>query len=182
MEKKGGYPARSRSQAERYAANGCAMRSSDAFGFALIGDVDVDLRRSYVDVAGERPDDLQGGAALGEHRAAQGVRGAAVLANTGRRGVLGDDVADRSGRQRLGDRRPPASQADEQRLGAGRWSRGIPAPQRVVCLSVQRTVRVRPCFDPRTTTSSGLWSPRLGRSLGAGACRVGGRVPGRQRA
>jgi hypothetical protein len=42
------------------------LERGDAVGVASVGDIDVDLRRSYVDVAGERPDDCECDAAFGE--------------------------------------------------------------------------------------------------------------------
>jgi hypothetical protein len=59
-------------------------------------------------VAGERPDDLQRDATLGEHRAErvpQRMRGPAILSDAGGDGVLGDDVADRAGGDRIGGSR-----------------------------------------------------------------------------
>jgi hypothetical protein len=46
-----------------------AFECGDAISFALVGDIDVDLGGADIDVAGERSDDFQRDAALGEHRA-----------------------------------------------------------------------------------------------------------------
>ena len=118
-----------------------ALERRDAVVLALVGDVDVDLRRAHVDVPGELADDLQRDAALGEHRAErvpERVRGAAVLANAGAGGVLGDDVADRARRDRLRLRGAALAQADEQRVARRRRRDGVPPAQRVVRLGVQR--------------------------------------------
>jgi len=95
---------------------------------ALVGDVDVDLRRAHVDVPGQRPNDFQRDTTFGDHgakRVAQRVRGAAILANAGG-GVLRDDVADRTRADRLGNCGATGAQADEQRVSAGGGAGGVP--------------------------------------------------------
>ena len=111
-----------------------AFEGGDAVRLTLVGDVDVDLGGADVDVAGERADDLHRDVALREHRAegvSQGVGGAPrSSANAAGCGVLEDDIAYRSGRQRLGPRGAARSQADEQRIGRSTRPAGVPALER----------------------------------------------------
>ena len=118
-----------------------APENGDAVGFALVADVDVDLCGADVDVAGELADHLERDAALGEHRAervAQRVSSPSVL--DGCRPP-----------QRACQRSPPPlpataapggalalAQADEQRVRTGRRPGGVPPPQGIVRLGVQR--------------------------------------------
>jgi hypothetical protein len=93
--------------------------------------------------------DLKRNAALGEHRAervAQRVRGAAVVSDADRGGVLGDDVADSARTDRLRNRRRAGAKTDEQRVcGRGRAD-AVPAPQRVVRFEVQWDRAGAPAF------------------------------------
>jgi hypothetical protein len=92
----------------------------------------------------------------------QRVRGAAIPSDAGGMRVLGDDLAHRAGGDRIGDRGPTSAQADEQRVG-GAPGRAMYQRRSASCTSAcNGIVRVRPRFEPRTTTSGGVWSPRLG--------------------
>jgi hypothetical protein len=66
------------------------------------------------------------------------VGGAAILAHAGAGGVLGDDVTDGTGGERLVGCACAFAEADEQRVGCRRRAGGMPPSQRVVCLGVQR--------------------------------------------
>jgi hypothetical protein len=80
-----------------------------------------------------------------------------------------DDVADRTGRQRRRNRGAAGAQANEQRIRRDRRSRGVPAPQRVVRLGMQRN---RPCASALGAADDDLKRglvATLGRDRGAAA-------------
>ena len=123
-----------------------ALECRDSVGFALVGDVDIDLRRADVDVAGESADDLHGDAVFGEHcaeRMSESVGGAAIVAHGGGGGVLGDDVADRASGEWFGDRGASGAQADKERVCRGRGPAGVPPRTASSASACSGTVRVR---------------------------------------
>ena len=128
-----------------------ALKGNDPRDFTLIGDVDGDLGGPDVDVAGKRTNDFQGNAALGEHRAErvpQRVRCAAILANAGGRSVLGDDVAHRARADRLRQRRLAGAKLTNSASVDAGGSSGVPAPQRLDRICVQRDGAVAALWSP----------------------------------
>jgi hypothetical protein len=91
------------------------------------------------------------------------VGGAAVLAHADAGGVSGDDVAERR-RAEIGSVGASARvRRLTNRASVAATGRAAYHPPSALCASVcSGTVRVRPRFDPRTTSSSWVCSPRLG--------------------